>query len=153
MGVSLARLPNSDDPLRNSGGYDCHAILVRRTAKTDRKMIGFFLQQMVTFLNTHKFTKNAGLEKARNFIHYREHPEPHFKPDMRKLGDMVKLSDAINFLWRVNRNIFNQGAYRQRPNLMKAYFNPPYNQDLSDSFGFPLEGPREGQESHRANHV
>ena len=92
-------------------------------------------------------------KKARNFIHYREHPEPHFKPDMRKLGDMVKLSDAINFLWRVNRNIFNQGAYRQRPNLMKAYFNPPYNQDLSDSFGFPLEGPREGQESHRANHV
>ena len=66
-------------------------------------------------------------------------------PDMRKLGDMVKLSDAINFLWRVNRNIFNQGAYRQRPNLMKAYFNPPYNEDLSDSFGFPLGGPERGR--------
>jgi hypothetical protein len=146
MGVALASDRNSDTPLRNISGYECHAILARRKADMDKKYIHSFLGELVYFLNHHKFTQARGLEKTRNFIAYREHVRPNQTPDMKdkaKLGDVVKLSDAINFLYNINDQVFDQHAYRKHHSLIRLYFSPPYNRDLADAFGFPEGLPDE----------
>jgi hypothetical protein len=93
-----------------------------------------------------RLVQARGLEKTRNFIAYREHAQPNQTPDAKnkaKLGNVVKLSDAINFLYNINEQVFDQQAYRKHNSLIRLYFSPPYNSNLFDAFGFPDGTPAE----------
>ena len=141
MGVTLAKEPNSFDPITtvNRGqAYPCHGLLVLRTRDMTKYKVSTFFNDYIEFCNDFSF-RDKKLVPSRNFIHFQAatRPDATRKPK-RKLGDVAVLSDAINFCELcINSQIFDHTAYQYHKNFVTRYFNPPYPHHLHVVLGFP----------------
>jgi hypothetical protein len=143
-GVTLCRDANSDVPLRNARGYDCCGLLMydQGESNSDRpsssETLNRYLQHLVQYCNTHGYSKREGLVTTSNFISYRARRPPEVtRSPKRKVGDVCTLGTVINFLHRLDNQLFNETVYQTYPNAITSYFSAPYNFILQNAFGLP----------------
>ena len=140
-GVALAKHRNTTETL-NDGRYSCIGVVFHRGSDlATEDELSRFLDELIDYCNNHKYSREEGLTKGQHFIRYQRHP---VKWDItrnppQKLGDVVALNDAIGFLEEeLGREIFNPNAFSDYQDIIKDYFNPPYNEKLHNAFGFPV---------------
>ena len=140
-GVQLSTARNSnDDPVKNDAGFPCHGLVVFKRKSTPQLEISTFLAELVDFCNHNTFTKADGLRHNHNWITYQPFKVPDqtdLKKEKAKLGDVVRQSDAIDFLQSLGGDIFSSRVYHTHRGRIQKYFNPPYSADLCEHFGFP----------------
>jgi hypothetical protein len=132
--------PNSDEPKTNADGYreNVFVMVNRFCVPLNEGGMSCLLDKFAVYLNEHTFTKARGLVKERPFSRYSVpiDCDKTSKPILRKLGDVIILSDAIEMV----RLMFDDDKLREansRKKIVSKYFNPPYPQSLQIAFGFP----------------
>ena len=132
-----AQRPNTNDTKKNMDKYAQHIFVMidKHCPKLKQENgLSFILGIFANWLNSHTFSKKENLLEKSGFCKYRlatDFDQTH-KDDLRKLGDIIILSDAIAivrelFPMELERNLFEQ-------KVIPAYFSKPYPTELCQSF-------------------
>ena len=60
-------------------------------------------------------------------------------PEKRKLGDIVTLKEAMDYIQSLNPAEFDYSAFNKHKKRMRKYFNHPYTLELHNRLGFPYD--------------
>ena len=113
-----------------------------------------FLHALTNFLNEHTWSKAHRLATQPNFIRYYVRDNPDVTPPvMRRLGDVVKLYDAVMLLTHYDSSLYNTRLYETYPRLLDLFFDPVRLLPTAawDAFGVPRVLRRNRLEGARAS--
>jgi hypothetical protein len=141
-GVTLSNKPNCDDPMSNTvcDGYKKTAIVILKNKGQTLHDLKRVMGEIIHYLNHHVYSTAGDLRQQPSYNNYSLVSEPDMtshKQPKRKIGDVIRLKEAIEFLQQANPSVFNPNIYSSHANLITRYFNPPYPPELQEAFGFP----------------
>ena len=150
--ITFSSKPNSNQsktyyPFNKSIKFEHLGFVMKKVCGLSKKETNQFvitkLQELATFLNTHCYTTRYKLTKEHSSVQYSLASSPDLTPPKvinklhkRKLGDLIVMNHAINYVYKLDYEITSE-IYQMCPQLISKYFNPPYADDLKKSFGFP----------------